>query len=235
MEWRKLQGNWTGTFTVKGIDEGRHRIRFEVHPAFPVSGPVEITVPTEENLVFEIRDDVPVANVRFVPHDADTKEVLPSFDVDLELPGDVWDGEEFWLPDTPVLRDHPREVPFDWFLRAVGYAPSWGTYEPDPEAEGDVALRIPMTRGWGIELHVWDPDREPLEGVLVSIDGIPVGRTDSDGELHVTAPERPLALGFEFRDWVLSNQPSWRNDLAPDGRLLDREVFVDATLCPPDR
>ncbi|MEQ1893479.1 MAG: carboxypeptidase-like regulatory domain-containing protein, partial [Planctomycetota bacterium] len=227
--WTKEQGRWSATFALEA-PAGFHDVNFELEPAFRFDGLAEVELPHEGELVYTLRDDVPLREVWFAPFDPETGEPIPAFEV--ELLGRTRDfhslgGDEFHSATLPVTRDLPSDAPFHWRCTAAGRQAVGGLHQPDG-ASGPLRLAFPLPRGWGAFLYVGGLDAEPLEGAAVFLDGRPAGRTDALGYLALAATARPTRLEVRYRDWSLDTC-----DLEADGSFDDSSTSLNVYLEPP--
>ncbi|MCP3914693.1 MAG: hypothetical protein GY711_03935 [bacterium] len=151
----------------------------------------------------------------------------------------VWDSDRRWsIPSTTPLR---------WTVWANGHAPVSGT-EADFAAAGDERIaKVTLSEGWGAQLYfrAGNPNRmtdsgpwerfnfvngeigawagPPLEGVRV-LAGTLAGKSDSEGFVSLTSPDRPSELELVAPGWRLAGVERISYSPRRDRHLRHRHV-----------
>lgn len=123
---------------------------------------------------------VRVSDLRGAPVDARVT-VEPGPGAPLDAPLDVTRGDGGW--SVPLL-------PGAWVLhvRADGFGAQRRSVSVEPRREQPVATEVvllPDAGGGRLDLAVVDPERQPVEGARVLLDGVPIGTTASGGDVVV--------------------------------------------------
>lgn len=132
-------------------------------------------------------------------------------------------GERWWFPEASLVRDGESSgriaagaAADRWMVFAEGYRPAHGSLaEP-----GDEPVEAVLRPGWGCELLLRDasaglprPDldswqqaawifqAQPLGGVTVLADGVPIGRSDATGRVRLALDAAPRRLEFDKPGW----------------------------------
>lgn len=89
----------------------------------------------------------------------------------------------------------PCNTLISWHVNAPGRASVYGEVIFD-ESEAEVLFSPNLELGWGEGLKVIHPEGSPAANLLVLLDGVEAGRTDSAGTLTLRAEKRPKTLSL---------------------------------------
>jgi hypothetical protein len=195
-EYRKLDGQYVAPFSFEKVPAGDYRLSI---------GPFDnrrwntrtmtVSVPAEA-VEFICEDDSATFDLAFQAVDAETAERLS------ETWTTVWQGDP--SQDIRLDRDFesghylgvPEDTPIRWMVRAAGYRLAWGD-ATQLEIDGNLrTARARLVRGWGQLFLVTTPNRDPIAGVELLVDGKQVGTTDSRGLVIIDLDRKPDRLEF---------------------------------------
>jgi len=208
-----------GTFRFAELSPGKYRLRLHWSsghlPVTPAA--FEVTAPSSGH-VFLIRDDISTEyfDVRI------TNDVS---DLDHGHIASTWrgvngqsenDGE--WIgasgsTDRPHFSagPYPTGGTITVAISANGHQPAWldeGSFLPS-SIEGHRLATVTLAKGWGARFFVTDEVGDPVPGIVLSLDGVALPRTNEKGIVETTATEKPDVLQVETEGWELIGHHAW--------------------------
>jgi len=192
--WDEGEGNViSGSFAIPATQGERYVLGLEKEDTLPATfTQAPILAPTQVNIFCE--DSVPHADIVVRPrHEGDVDSVRP-FEVALS-----WGDEVFWrasLEGEVRIEGLPTEIPIAWMVRSSDTATAYGEFTLK-DLGATYRLNPRLDSGWGDGLRLRLPDGAPAANVLVSLDGVPAGRTDINGLLTLKRTQRPTYLSLE--------------------------------------
>ncbi|MBK7643020.1 MAG: carboxypeptidase regulatory-like domain-containing protein [Planctomycetes bacterium] len=211
-QWHEENGRKVADFHFPDLPRLAFHLAIEKDDYFTWD-PLQWTVqPPSENSRILIRDGIPNASLAFRVKDAATGEALSKFQLTLEFPG------QKTAPLTQAARsDHsflehlPLEHPLRWRVSLGDHAPAVGgmaafqLIEKRDDGEWRVC-ELELRPGWGECYRFQDSrSRAALEGVEVLLDGVGVGKSDSQGRVVVRSGAQPGRI--EYRSDALGIAP----------------------------
>lgn len=122
-----------------------------------------------------------------------------------------------------------RDAALAWGVGAAGHVPRFGDRADLELREDELRGEVRLARGFGVRLDVVGPDRRPIVGATVSVDGVEAGATDALGRLLVVAAAPPASAEVRYLDWVcLEDLASLLARAGESGRPV-----VEVRLTPP--
>ena len=221
--YRRRDGEYVAPFAFENVPHGAYELTLE--PLDNQYWPVRTlrVSPPAEGLEFVCEDDRPTFDLAFRVVDAETgKPIAKSWNI-------VWQGasgdvrlDDDW--ETGIYRGVPEGIALSWALRASGYRMATGDEDDIPNAGEPRTVEVRLERGWAHIYKVTTRDQDPLEGVVLFVDGDRIGETDERGLVTVQRETKPTDVDFRYGDWVVT----WGIDPA-EGRIgsgLESPVYM---------
>ena len=201
----------------------------------------DLPLATGEELVLDVMDDGPtqVFEVRVI--DPQAKGYLR---VRLLYADETSDYQNVWFgnPDVSDQIPKPLEDGRLAVVKDIGPRPSDTRFEMklemdghrSPELDGDafappdhrgvrVAEIVPVP-GWSAIVHVYEGENEdavaPLEGIVLTFDGVATRKTDAEGFVYAEGHEQPRSVDVLTTGWAIVDRSSfadWGSVRASDG------------------
>ena len=119
------------------------------------------------------------------------------------------DGERsIWVDSGDVvLKGYPEDKRLRWRLDKTGYPSQIGdmksfTVTTNPDGRRRRTAELNVQPGWSEVVRVtFGKDEKPIANAAVTVDGREAGKTDKNGQLRVSAREKPEKLTVALDGW----------------------------------
>ncbi|MEM7515758.1 MAG: hypothetical protein AAF368_02385, partial [Planctomycetota bacterium] len=176
----------------------------------------------QDPVEFELHTDITKTRLRVTARDQTTGKKIKEFTISVFLPG-VWlNSREKKAKSGRVTMNLLGELSgVVVMIGAEGYLRrDLPLSEATANSKG-LELNLELTPGWGGPVYAQHHESfEPLEGVTVLVDGIPVGETDAEGLFQLHVPKTPKRLDFELEGYETTSR---YGSIDKDGEVLPYE------------
>ena len=221
VQWQEVGGEQVGSFAFEDVAAGQYRLFFQSLSGDTFEPELIDVSPPALDVAVVCHDRPRGAPVVIRAYDAKTGEPIETFEgalwaLDYDLPTPEAGTRTIRAPLTafPLARSgEPLTMlmmaeQIGFRVSVGGYASAFGdwrdlTEETDEAGEPIRVAHVGLEPGWGTRFTVTGPDEEPLEGVVVILDDVEAGSTDSEGVLDVRLDEAPERVELFFRDWLV--------------------------------
>lgn len=194
--YKKTEGQFVAQFSFEKLPRGLYRLKLEPRDNRCWSPAMKTVAVPRDAVDFICEDEAATFDLAFQSIDAETNVELGNSWII------VWHGrgEE----ERRLIRDlesgHYLGVsegdPLHWMVRAEGYRLAWGEATRFEENGPLRIVRVRLVSGWGQVFKITTPEREPIQGVEVLVNGARASVSDSGGRAILDLDKKPERLEF---------------------------------------
>jgi hypothetical protein len=202
-QWTEEAGRSVALFRFPDLPKQSFRIGLQKDDFFAWEPQQLVLQPPAEDARILIRDGIPNASLAFRVKDAQSGELLPNFELTLEIPGGRAPPRRMGARSgRPFLEHLPLDRKLGWRVECEGHAPALGDLGDfqvvEPLEQGELRVcELELRPGWGEAYRFVDArNRAPLKGVRVLLDGVESGASAANGRVLVHAPVQPARIEY---------------------------------------
>jgi hypothetical protein len=205
VRWDKSGAALVGHFDFGALPAGKYHVQLQENDWFEWNSHWTDVEAPKEDIVFLVHDRILAADLVLDVHDADNGLALDGYHLQLE----TYDNyRSVWSWSGAVLMEmYPDDKRLRWRLDKAGFPPQFGdlsSFDLRTTVDGRPrrTAEVNMSPGWGDLLRVVKRNNgQPLEGVVVELDGREAGKTDSHGLARVMARAQPKQVELVLDGW----------------------------------
>jgi len=226
VEWSQVDGAKVGRFAFDDLPVGRWTCHLSEDDWY-LWEPRRFEVETPRgDLVFVVRDAVPVADLEFEPRSENGAVFSNGIEVRLLVKGEprLYRGRD----GRVLVPSFPVDSPLRWRIDSAGRATVFGgwtdlaplTSVGGRERRGAAPI---LESGWSQTFRVVRHDNsKAVAGAKAIVDGRESGVTGADGRIVLRAESKPKRVQFRFKDWKMRGNAN----LAPANGSAEFESLV---------